>query len=111
MTTKTPHVHAELIKAWADGAKIQLLGEASGTWYDCIPSWESTTKYRVKPEPKPDRVVFCNVYSANTGSFCNTLESAKDWAILPYNKETYKGRLRVTFDGTTKELKSVEMIK
>lgn len=25
MTTKTPHVHAELIKAWADGAAIQFL--------------------------------------------------------------------------------------
>lgn len=47
-----PHKHADLIKAWADGAKIQYQGE-SGNWRDCTrnPSWDPCVKYRIKPEP------------------------------------------------------------
>lgn len=44
-----PHVHAEFIKAWADGATIQYW---SNDWYDCPhPKWEEQAKYRIKPEP------------------------------------------------------------
>lgn len=45
-----PHKHAEIIKAWADGADIQskILG---GNWSDCsTPRWYEETEYRVKPE-------------------------------------------------------------
>ncbi len=59
MTTKTPHVHAELIKAWADGATIQWYNNITGEWETNkhhAPCWDATTKYRVKPEPKPDRI-------------------------------------------------------
>jgi hypothetical protein len=45
------HKHADLIHAWADGAKIQYF---SGRWfYDPQPLWLENTKYRVKPRPKP----------------------------------------------------------
>jgi hypothetical protein len=48
--TKKPHVHAELIKAWADGANIQICQMDS--WYDVsTPSWDSGLIYRTKPEP------------------------------------------------------------
>ena len=47
---KKPHVHAELIKAWADGATVQVLW--LGKWEDCIlPGWAISSKYRIKPEP------------------------------------------------------------
>lgn len=40
--------HAELIKAWADGAKIQYFH--NGDWYDVNnPSWASFIQYRIKP--------------------------------------------------------------
>jgi len=55
---KTPHKHAELIKAWADGAEIeeQHLKKdwapfTDGHWMESD-SWN----YRIKPEPKPDVV-------------------------------------------------------
>ena len=54
----TPHKHAELIKAWADGAKIQGLfgGE---TWRDVdTPSWQVHRQYRIKPEPKKVQIRF-----------------------------------------------------
>ena len=56
METPKPHPHAELIKAWADGAKIQLKTE-SGEWVDVVSNWSSWSvnyEYRVKPE-KPSK--------------------------------------------------------
>lgn len=46
----TPHPHAELIKAWADGAKIQYKNE-NNEWITANPpSWYKNTEYRIKPE-------------------------------------------------------------
>lgn len=51
-TKKQPHVHADLIKAWADGAEIQFKRE-DGIWFDCHnnkPDWDHRIEYRIKPE-------------------------------------------------------------
>jgi len=48
----TPHKHAEIIKAWADGIEIQMKYE-DGSWRDLTrnyPTWEAID-YRIKPEP------------------------------------------------------------
>lgn len=52
---RTPHVHADVIKAWADGAAIQYYNTVRGRWDDLerTPSFARCTEYRVKPEPKP----------------------------------------------------------
>lgn len=50
----TPHKHAALIKAWADGAVIQWRFSDRDTWADCgfhAPKWDDTRQYRIKPEP------------------------------------------------------------
>jgi hypothetical protein len=48
----TPHKHAEVIKAWADGATVQVKS-GIGHWVDLhqhnAPLWTSA-EYRVKPE-------------------------------------------------------------
>lgn len=47
------HKHAELIKAWADGAKIQYFS-GLGYWNDIdYPGWLPTEEYRIKPDPRP----------------------------------------------------------
>ena len=47
---KKPHVHAEFIKAWADGAEIQCW--KGSFWQDCqYPTWNVFHLYRIKPEP------------------------------------------------------------
>lgn len=49
-----PHKHAELIKAWADGARIEVYGKNAG-WLEIIhdnPAWSIHKKYRIKPEEK-----------------------------------------------------------
>jgi len=54
------HVHHDLIVAWAKGAKTQFYGTASEKWLDvpASPSWDPQTAYRIKPEPKPDLVLY-----------------------------------------------------
>ena len=48
-----PHVHAECIKAWADGAIIEHRGEITGRWNYChSPSWNPNSNYRVQPVKK-----------------------------------------------------------
>lgn len=45
-----PHIHANLIKKWADGATIQVKVKEN-EWQDLeIPTWIPEFEYRVKPE-------------------------------------------------------------
>jgi hypothetical protein len=48
-----PHVHAEVIKAWADGAEIEYFSKSSEKWFAVVnndPFWSLNEKYRVKPK-------------------------------------------------------------
>lgn len=64
---KTPHKHAELIKAWADGAEIECYC-VDETWQPVgEPFWKPGTEYRIKPEPKPNVVTWHNVYAGGLG--------------------------------------------
>ena len=54
---KTPHKHAELIKAWADGAEIETRPYSDAGWFPLEePHWHVEREYRIKTEPKPDVV-------------------------------------------------------
>lgn len=56
-TAKKPHKHAELIKAWADGAEIEYLG-CVGEWYPkSNPLWSDNMTYRIKPTPQVERSI------------------------------------------------------
>jgi hypothetical protein len=48
------HKHADLIKAWADGAKIQEYKIHLDEWRDIspYPVWDEQLVYRIKPEPR-----------------------------------------------------------
>lgn len=53
---RKPHVHADVIKAWADGAVVQARRRDTETWQDTLgndPKWFDWMQYRIKPEPKP----------------------------------------------------------
>lgn len=46
----TPHKHRDLIKAWADGAEIQVK-DSGARWADMSkPTWQEWTTYRIKPK-------------------------------------------------------------
>ena len=48
---KTPHKHADLIKAWADGAEIEFRWDCLDDWRRITaPRWDQDGDYRIKPE-------------------------------------------------------------
>ena len=69
-----PHKHAELIKAWADGAEIEhrcLTEPFFEHWHEFDGCWEGEDwEYRIKPEPKPEpKKVTMYIYNnAHTGA-------------------------------------------
>ena len=72
------HKHAELIKAWADGAQIQWK-DCHGDWNDCMsygnnrPAWHPEDEYRIKPEETSERIMY--IY--------NNRQDGKTW-ISPF---------------------------
>ena len=97
---KTPHVHAELIKAWADGAEIEAL--TLHDWKDCFqPRWSPSCEYRIKPEPKPDFVYYIthDASGAHTSELFGSV--SRDLTLVS---------LKLTFDGETLKLKSAEVL-
>lgn len=95
MTTRQPHKHAELIKAWADGNSIQVCVGPEEWWDEANPEWHPLVKYRIKPEPKPDLRVFYFATKENGAQLSAAL---------------YSHNLVLTFDGETGKLKSAEVI-
>lgn len=88
-----PHIHAELIHAWADGAQIECQS-ADGRWVT-LPTlaWDSLSKYRVKPDP--DVVLYyCEPYLRNSG----------------HGSKYDDDNLKIIFDGMTGKIKSAEVI-
>ena len=98
MGLKTPHKHAELIKAWADGAEIECQTSFKDWVGTRVPSWDSASKYRIKPEPKPDVV---EKYKADAGLKYGCVRIAENWE---------QDNLKLTFDGETGKLKAAEVI-
>jgi hypothetical protein len=101
---KIPHKHAEVIKAWADGAEIQWYDDSprEHRWKDCPISfiWDVRFQFRVKPEPKPD-VVYYGVFDMD-GSM--SIESC-------FTKVNDDGdEIKITFDGETGKLKAAEVL-
>lgn len=100
------HKHADLIKAWADGAKIQAISDDGTKWNDCnsAPNWNPFRTYRIKPEPKHDVVKYAGINLHGDGSW-NLLEE------VAYYVSHFPNFLKLTFDGETGKLKSAEVLK
>jgi hypothetical protein len=100
---KTPHKHAELIKAWADGADIEHFSVPAQIWmYTASPAWNPENQYRISPEPKPDVVFYARILLPY-------------FDALPYVNGIgqHQGCLdnsMFIFDGSTGKLKSAEVL-
>lgn len=110
-----PHKHAALIKAWAEGAKIQVKSRL-GLWTDLEfqPLWRVNMEYRIKPEPKPDVVRHtCSKACPISEGLLSIVEgrSCIPELILSKGSTGISHNIKVTFDGETGNLKSVEVIK
>jgi hypothetical protein len=99
------HKHADLIHAWADGAQIQIK-EYDGNWLDIeMPSWMDDVTYRIKPEPKPDIVIRFYLESHPWVGH-RFSEAYTDNDLI--NKHSV---IMCTFDGESRTLKAVEVLK
>lgn len=105
-----PHKHAALIKAWADGAKIQYKLYPQDKWYDVYnPCWISGSEYRIKPEP--DVVSYAHVRGDHAWRTPKIVSSSSNnWNDGKHEQYTNPVNTKFTFDGQTGALKSVEMI-
>ena len=91
----TPHPHAEVLRAIADGKDVECRwGGREDGWMRllCNPITDDGWEWRVKPEKKPDVVKEV------------TMSEHVMWDRL-------KPNLRLTFDGETGELIKAEVIK
>lgn len=100
------HKHAELIKAWADGAIIEARYYKATGWTDWEEEmggfiwYQSGAEYRIKPRPLPDVQFFLT-------------KSENGWVETAYG--CFIGRpvegFIVTRSWATGEIKSVEILK
>lgn len=83
-----------VIRAHQQGKLVQALDVYRGIWVDLtFPYWNfSACEYRVKPDPKPDKILY---YRAEA-----------TWAT----PQKATDNLRLTFDGETGKLKSAEVL-
>ena len=93
-----PHKHADLIKAWADGAEVEYLDAGSASFWRSVtsPRWDGQGEYRIKPEPKPDVVKYGEI----------GVIYAPAWHAEP-NK---RSNIRLIFDSETGKLKVAEVL-
>ena len=131
-----PHKHAELIKAWADGATIEMLTD-DNEWYTLLGhiSWAEDCTYRIKPYPVYRQLIKGEViqegdeYLSDFTRWTPFSYTAGDpfpggWAHhtrtkrpAPAPKPEVKPdyvilvNLNLTIDGTTNQLKSAEVNK
>jgi hypothetical protein len=91
----TEHKHAALIKAWAEGAKIQKFSKRTQSWVDTdAPTWNSETEYRLRITP--DYTIEVNANVLNGEFFIDV------GAKFP--------NLTLVFDAKTNRLKAAEVI-
>lgn len=92
-----PHKHKDLIIAWANGAIIEAWSPTENAWNETSdPWWDVYTKYRIKPEPKPDLVMYA--------------EATPNHIAGPADNRYTGDNLCLTFDGETGKLKAAEVL-
>lgn len=101
-----PHKHADLIKAWADGAKIEGRTADTNEYWTLIghPQWHEHWQYRIKPEPKPDVVVY-----GRMKDYVQELDEYPQVTDIAHVKSRHDN-LKFIFDGETGKLKAAEVV-
>ena len=77
-----PHKHAEVIKAWADGANIQAFNGVDWTTIE-EPAWLLGIKYRVKPKENVERYKYAyRMKSGYTGISSNSYKHEEEFTHI-----------------------------
>jgi hypothetical protein len=88
----TKHIHYDTIKAWANGATIEIYDLYKDTWHAMDnPSWYEDNEYRIKPQPKPDLVrEALIVNSLSAGPMLYAASPSESNIVLLFDGETGK---------------------
>lgn len=80
-----PHKHCEVIKAWADGAEIQVKDPALNRWSPLTehPCWYEDMQYRVKPKTILYRVAIYKLTGGFATAAVNNAEQEQAIANAP----------------------------
>ena len=110
-TGKQPHKHAEIIKAWTDGAEIEVRYPDEGNlWRACPnPLWSAVHEYRVKPTPKPDTDRYIVVNDEYGVKWFEYLTDARSYAKSKQPDESTI--LKLTYDGETGKVNAREIVE
>lgn len=103
---KTPHKYADMIKAWADGAKIQQYS-LQNEWGDVdCPFWDEGI-FRVKPENLPDVVEPWSIYI----NLNYRMESVRMRSSGKAMGPSWLADVVLTWDGNTGKLKEIKLLE
>jgi hypothetical protein len=85
MIDRKPHVHAALIKQWADGAQIEYFSELNERWMTATcPKWSPQYTFRVKPVPHPQQDLIDAARNGDsTIQFQGALGTGEWYSFLP----------------------------
>ena len=98
------HVYHDLIVAWAKGAKIEFWNGLKDRWEDSsTPQWIVSSLYRIKPEPKPDVVLYACIQKRSDGYAYIDLAGAN-------GKQQDTDTCMFIFDGETGKLKDAQVL-
>ena len=92
VTNNVPHVHAELIKAWADGADIEYFSTAN-QWEPMFSNmgWYDFIDYRLKPtKPKDKHMEALIVLSPHAGPLLYAAAPDEANCVLVFDGESNK---------------------
>ena len=86
-----PHKWAKQIKAWADGAEIEMYFRQCDGWSGVInPTWDDDCEYRIKPQPKEPQYLY--FFKDNVGNTFARTSTAKN------SCDTYIGKIKLEVD-------------
>lgn len=85
----TRHIHAALIKQWADGAKIQVYYKKDDKWVDVNPSWYPDAQYRVKPQVFTTKPYRRCIMTCSDGTAVVVLAHDKEYASHLEKEQNY----------------------
>jgi len=84
-----PHKHCEIIKAWADGKKVQFYSRSADRWEDAAtPVFYEAYQYRIKPEALKYRLylhqswngeIYVAIVNNRTNQFAEEQKSFIKW--------------------------------
>lgn len=108
---KTPHKHAELIKAWAEGETIEYFSITENKWNPIFKGWswdsELYLEMRIKTEPKPDVVEPWSIYVNLNYRMERDRMKSSGKAMGP----SWLADVAITWDGNTGKLKEIKLLE